>query len=188
MIAYLSGKIVVQRGSYIILGVAGVGYKVQYTFKKNVGEGTECELFIHNHIREDSSDLYGFDTLAELELFEKLISVNGVGPKAGMAIMSIAESDRIVSAIISEDTSFFQAIPGIGKKVAAKIILDLKSKVSGLSEMGDLQSLTKSSDVADALLTLGYKSSEIGSIMTKIPAEITSSEEKVRWCLKHMAK
>lgn len=188
MISYLSGKIIAERESYLILDVGGVGYKVHCARGSLSAGESKCELFIHNHIREDSNDLYGFKTIEALELFEKLISVNGVGPKAGMAIMAMADASRIIEAIISEDVAFFQAIPGIGKKVAAKIILDLKSKVSGLAGMGTFQNLTKSNDVADALLALGYKSNEIGMIMTKIPADISSSEDKVRWCLKNLAK
>lgn len=187
MIAYLFGKVQATSGNYLILNVGGVGYKIFYTFKKSYTDGDACELFIHNQIREDASDLYGFDSLPELEIFEKLISVNGVGPKAGVAIMSIAEPDRITSAIIQEDVAFFQAVSGIGKKVAAKIILDLKGKIAGLAGF-EFQNLTKENDVAEALTALGYKNLEISAIITKIPTEISSSEEKVRWCLKNLTK
>lgn len=188
MIAYLNGKIVVSRQNYLILNVGGVGYKIFSNLSNLVNQDNPIELFIYEHIREDINDLYGFGTIDELEIFQKLILVNGVGPKAGMAIMTMANPERISHAIIAEDVSFFQAIPGIGKKVAAKIILDLKSKISDL-ESGDIFGhLFESDDVANALATLGYKNSEIAGLITKIPSNIKTSEEKIRWCLRHISK
>jgi len=193
MISYLKGKVKLFKWGLIILDVHGVGYKIvvnpQIAIKNNIVDtGEEVEFFIHEHIREDADDLYGFITYQELELFEMLISVNGVGPKAGMNIMSFAKSDRIVSAISTDDVGFFTNISGIGKKAATKIILDLKSKVSGDKNINVLSRGGDSNDLFDALARLGYKNSEIAAIITKIPADIMDLEEKVRWCLKNLAR
>ena len=183
MISYLHGKVVLARWGLLIVDVNGIGYKVfvdpQIKIAENIiDSGKNIELYIHQHLREDSSDLYGFLTFQELELFERLISVNGVGPKAGLNIMGAAPTDRIIKAIIS----------GIGKKVAAKIILDLKSKISADKSVSFIGQMDDSEDLISALESLGYKKAELQGLITQIPLEIKSTEEKVRWCLKNISK
>lgn len=190
MIGYLKGKIKLFRLGLVIIDVNGVGYKVvvppQIGLPDNIVDTQkECELFIHHHIKEDASDLYGFLTFQELELFEKLLSVNGVGPKAAMTIIGMAPVDKIFDAIVSEDSNFFQSTPGVGKKVAIKIILDLKSKISNLKYTGNIGG-GEHQDIYDGLEMLGYKKQEIDKIIGKLPKELDSSEEKIRWCLKHL--
>jgi Holliday junction DNA helicase RuvA len=189
MIAYLSGKIIIEKPGFIILETGGVGYKV-FTDESKVQspQSKAVELFTYQNIREDTNDLYGFATFEELELFEKLISVNGVGPKAGMLVMASAPADKIISSILSEDLTFFKAISGIGNKVAAKIILDLKSKISGEDGSGVISQSGRSDDVIDALVSLGYKQVEIQRALTKIPPDIETPEDKIRWCLKNLTR
>jgi len=188
MISYLKGKAIISRPGFVIIETAGVGYAVSIPPQVNfIDDLKEYELFIHHHIKEDASDLYGFEKFDELELFEKLLSVNGVGPKAAMTIISMAPAEKITDAIISEDSKFFESAPGIGKKVAVKIILDLKSKISNLKYTGNIGGGAHQ-DVYDGLETLGYKKIEIDKIIGKIPPEIKSSEEKIRWMLKNLAK
>jgi Holliday junction DNA helicase RuvA len=189
MIAFLSGKIVLQKPAFLILDVNGIGYKVFTPL--NVGEieeNKELKLFIFENIREDCDDFYGFKTFPELELFQRLIAVNGVGPKAAMAILSNSSGDKIISAILSDDLSFFQSVPGIGKKVAAKIILDLKPKISSLSGEGVIGRMDEEDEVVEALVTLGYKKGEIASSLSGIPSSIIKTEEKIRWFLKNKKK
>jgi len=188
MISYLKGKVVVGKNGFIILEIGGVGYGVNVGIDKVSRNEQEYELFIHEHIREDADDLYGFLTFEELELFEKLISVNGVGPKAGMNIMGSFKSDEIKSAISAGNVAFFKAVSGIGNKVAAKIILDLKSKIGSIESGSIISGIDASDDVGEALQSLGYKPVEYQKILAKMPAEIDSTEEKVRWCLKNLAK
>jgi Holliday junction DNA helicase RuvA len=193
MISYLKGKVVLARFGVLIVDTCGVGHKVivspQIEIKPNIVDLQEpIELFIHEHIREDADDLYGFISYEELELFERLISVNGVGPKAGMAIMSSGKADEIVRAIISDNLGFFTAISGIGKKAAAKIILDLKSKLSGDRSVNILSGDSASEDLTEALHSLGYKQIEIMSVIGKIPATAETLEDKIKWCLKNLAK
>lgn len=193
MISYLKGKVVLARWGVLIIETCGVGHKVivspQIDIKPNIVDLQEpIELFIHEHIREDADDLYGFLSYEELELFEKLISVNGVGPKAGIAIMSSGKTEEIIRAIVSDNLGFFTAISGIGKKVAAKIILDLKSKISGDRSVNILSGSTVNEDLSDALQSLGYKQSEISSITGKIPSSTETLEDKMKWCLKNLSK
>lgn len=188
MISYLNGKIIVSKTGFLIIETGGVGYGVSVDASVMKKNGEQYEIFIHEHIREDCHDLYGFPTFEELELFEKLISVNGVGPKAGLNIMSAGNPDKIVSAIISDNLGFFTAISGIGKKVAAKIILELKSKLSGDRNINVLSGDAESDDLVDTLTQLGYKRPEISAVVTKMPENITGLEAKVRWCLRNLAK
>lgn len=184
MINYLNGKVRLIKSNFLILDVSGIGYRITVSPELPVKENDNLELFIHEHIKEDADDFYGFKTWEELELFEKLISVNGVGPKAGMAIMSSSKPEKIISSIISDDLSFFTGISGIGKKVAAKIILDLKSKLSGLDGSNIIFANEDENDILDALISLGYKRSEVAMIVSSIPTEVTTDQEKIRWCLK----
>jgi len=188
MISYLSGKIVLERPTFIIIDVNGVGYKVAIIPKIDLEVGQNIKVYTHQHIREDSSDLYGFESYEELELFDKLLSVNGVGPKAAMTIMSVAPVERIIEAITTEDSSFFLSTPGIGKKVSIKIIVDLKSKISGLKLSGAITSGRIKQEVIDGLSILGYKKAEIDKVISKLPEEIKDSEGQIRWCLKNLSK
>lgn len=185
MIAYLKGKIILIQADFVILDVNNVGHKVFISRNSLLQEKQAVEFFIHEHIREDSNDLFGFQTFKELTLFEKLISVNGIGPKVGLNIISSSDEQKISNAIAQENMSFFQSIPGIGKKVAAKIILELKSKMSE----NYIFSGNKDDDfVSEALISLGYKNNEIYNILSQIPTDFSTPEEKIKWCLKNLAK
>jgi len=188
MISYIKGKIILERPTFLIIDVGGIGYKISIIPKLDLKVGKEVRLFIHQHIREDASDLYGFITFEELELFEKLLSVNGVGPKAAMTIISLAPAAKIIEAIVSEDSNFFQSAPGIGKKVAIKIIVDLKSKVSGIELSAAISSGRVKEEVIDGLIILGYKKPEIDKVVSEMPIDLKKSEEQIRWCLKNLSK
>jgi len=191
MIGFLKGKIDTCRFGIIYLDVSGVGYKVNVLPQIKISEpqvGKNIKLYIYENIREDAYDLYGFLEYFELELFQKLLTVNGVGPRAAMAIMSSSSSEKIVQAIEEDDLTFFVSIPGIGKKVATKIVLDLKSKIS-LSQSADI--LSKSSDadnIVEALVSLGYQKVEIQKIIHKMPKDLNNDQDKMRWALKQMGK
>ncbi|MEK9156442.1 MAG: Holliday junction branch migration protein RuvA [Patescibacteria group bacterium] len=186
MIGYLTGKTILSRPGWLILEVGGVGYRIKTKPGLGVEEGRTVSFYIHHYLRENIEDLYGFDSPVELELFEKLLSVNGVGPKAAIAIMTLGDAKRITAAIAGNSLDFFLAAPGIGKKAAAKIILDLKSKISLGDDADVLNQMDAGGEVVEALAALGYKKAEVTKLLGRIPAEINNAEEKIRWCLKNM--
>ena len=177
----------ISKPGLVVLNVSGVGYKIYISSKIELKTGETGEFYVYQYIREDRSDLYGFKTFKDLELFEKLISVNGVGPKAAMAIMTISETAKIISAISLEDITFFCSIPGIGKKVAAKIILDLKTKIDLLGEKSIISSYESSVDIIDALVSLGYKKAEIIKVVGTFPLNLKSDQDKIKWALKELS-
>lgn len=189
MIGFLKGKIDTCRFGLIYLDVNGVGYKINIPPQIKISEpavGKNIKLYIYENIREDAYDLYGFLEYFELELFQKLLSVNGVGPRAAMAIMSASESDKIIQAIEGDDLTFFVSIPGIGKKVAAKIILDLKSKISLSQSESILGKSGESDNIVEALVSLGYQKVEIQKVIHKMPKDLSDDQAQIRWCLKEL--
>jgi len=188
MIAYLKGLVKYIGPNWLILDVNGVGYNVKLkTNNEKLKTNEIIELFIYHHIREDRSELYGFTSMEELQVFEMLLEVNGVGPKMAQNILEKAEFSKIKNAIAKGDSSFFLSISGVGKKLATKIILELKNKISD-SDFDILNSSDLSTDLLDAMESLGYKKSEIYPHIGKIPDNIDTTEKKVKWLLKNMQK
>lgn len=188
MIGYLKGKIIEQRRNEIWLDVSGVGYRVRVArkFEAESLKLEEIELFIHTAVREDAITLYGFTTIEELELFEMLIEVSGVGPKTAMEIVGVADGAEIVTAIQNADVNFFSRIKGIGKKSAQRIIIDLKNKIGSLKEV-DLTSEDEEEAVFMALKQFGFKSGDIQSALKQIDRS-KSEQEQVKMGLKLLGK
>ncbi|EKD56923.1 MAG: hypothetical protein ACD_58C00043G0008 [uncultured bacterium] len=198
MISYLCGTIKFIAPNWLILDVNGVGYKVYITtnyelrttkFRSSKLEvNSSAELYVYHHIREDASDLYGLETPEELQMFELLISVSGVGPKMAMNILSTYDVNKITQIIINSDASSLTAVSGVGKKLSMKMILDLKSKLDSgaINSFDDFDN--SSQDLFDALESLGYKKHEVSSLLAKIPSDLDTIEKKVRWILKHSKK
>jgi Holliday junction DNA helicase RuvA len=185
MIGFIQGKIIHQAASYVtILTSAGVGYKVHVPFKER--EKNEVKFFIHHHIREDTNDLYGFESSEDLLVFELLLSVSGVGPKAALSLVSALGRDSILRAIADGDVSVFKSISGIGNKVAAKIIVELKGKVVAGAGSGIL--IPEDDETVEALVGLGYKKSEVLPYLAKIPKDVKSVQDKVKYVLKSAGK
>lgn len=185
MIGYLKGKIITSETGKIIINVNDIGYFVFVPSSKYSVNQT-AELFIHHHIREDSDTLYGFTTQEELDLFELLLSVSGVGPKLALLIIGSGSVKTIINAIESGSPEYFRAVNGVGTKVAAKIIVELKNKITA----GELNigSLVTSSELSDGLLTLGYSRQEVNQVISKIPADILELKDKLQWAIKNIAK
>lgn len=164
MIARLQGRLVEKYPNRVIVDVQGVGYEAYVPLSTfyDLGEpGSEISLRIHTHVREDALALYGFATMLELQLFERLITVSGIGPKLALAVLSGIEPDTLVAAVRNGDVARLTAIPGIGKKTAERIGLELKDKMAGFrpaegAAPAVLASESLKSDVLSALLNLGY--------------------------------
>jgi Holliday junction DNA helicase RuvA len=197
MIGSIKGKIILKTEKFLILETAGVGYKINVspnTLSKvsallrsgKNDTGAPVSFWIHTHVREDALDLYGFLDYPELEFFEMLLSVSGIGPKGALAILGITSVETLRKAIGVGDTSYLTKISGIGKKTAEKIILELRDKVGNkASEKGD-GSLQNELDVLEALKSLGYSQNESREALKKV-AEIipnTDTNTKIREALK----
>ncbi|MCX6765370.1 MAG: Holliday junction branch migration protein RuvA [Candidatus Moranbacteria bacterium] len=189
MIAKIRGKIEYLKDSYAVVDVDGIGYKIfltSHTLGKIASVG-EVEFFVHTHVREDILALYGFLTMEELEMFELLIAVSGVGPKAGLGILSIASPKTIRTAILNDDPSILTKVSGVGKKTAERVILELKNKVADLS-IADRKEVMADSDALEALTSMGYTVSESREALKHIPAEIKDVGERVKMALKNLGK
>lgn len=178
MIVFLDGTVDTISADSLYLAVSGVGYQVfvPISVLSRVGKGTQIRVYTYQHIREDDLRLFGFLSLEELEVFKLLISVNGVGPKAGIAILSAYSVDDIVAAVQRADERLFASVSGIGKKGAAKIVIDLKGKVSGIRTAGiggqeKLIDVPVSDDLIEAMIALGYSEREVYPHVAKIDKE-----------------
>ncbi len=192
MIAYLNGEIIAKTNNYLILETGGVGYQVFIgeNFLAELKTGSRQEIYIHHRVREEASDLYGFKNLEDLNLFELLLSVSGVGPKSALAVLSLADTNDIKEAIVRGDASLLTKVSGIGKKTAERLVLELKNKVTRVSSGVNLVGggLSGSGDELDALMSLGYSLSDAREALNQVEASITSTGGRVKAALKYMAK
>jgi Holliday junction DNA helicase RuvA len=174
MIGYLTGKIISSKPTKILLDVNGVGYLVNIsinTFETISGKDS-ASLFIHTSVKEDSITLFGFSTEMEKEMFELLISVNGIGPKIALSILSGIRTDDLKRAIQSSDISRIVAVPGIGKKTAERLVLELGTKVNNLSGSDTVEiSHNAKTEAVAALITLGYNSKTAENIIREVLKE-----------------
>jgi Holliday junction DNA helicase RuvA len=177
MIGFLSGKVISSKPTKILLDVSGVGYVVFIsinTFEK-ISNKEKISLYIHTHVKEDSITLYGFHNESEKKIFELLISISGIGPKLALGVLSGIQTEDLKDAILNGDVSRIIAIPGIGKKTADRLILELKSKVGEVRVEGDSTvPHGVKQEAVSALTTLGYNyaTSEkvVRQILTSSPA------------------
>lgn len=189
MIRELKGQLGNIEGNALTLWVGGVGYYVfasPYTLGKVAGSDA-THLFIHTHVREDQLNLYGFLTRDELSMFELLISVSGIGPKAGMSILAIADPKTIRTAIVNKDPSILTRVSGVGKKTAEKVIIELQNKVSSL-DIADQAEALADQEALEALTALGYTVTEAREALKQVPSEIRNVGERLKLALKSLGK
>jgi Holliday junction DNA helicase RuvA len=188
VIARLRGCPAARRADALVLDVNGVGYLVTATTRAlRLAEGDgEVALEIHTHVREDALQLYGFADAAERELFEQLLSVSGIGPKVALAIVSGSTPAELRRAIVLEDTARFEAIPGIGKKTAQRVVLELKEKVSAAADAPEARGTDSHLVARDALVELGYTLGDAERALVDVDPELPA-EERVRVALKKAA-
>ena len=200
MFYYLEGTVADIALNLAVIDIGGVGYACKTTLStlSHLEKGKKAKLYTYCYIKEDAFDIYGFYGNSEKRCFEQLLSVSGVGPKAALSILSSASPETLALAIISDDESALTAAPGVGKKLAQRIMLELKDKVS--KEMPALKSSgyvttgehtqpgTKQRDAAAALAVLGYSQSEISAAMRPLDINALSIEEIIREVLKNSVK
>ena len=187
MIARLRGKPIARRPDGLVLDVNGVGYLLAVTpGVARRAEGAE-EVTVETYlvVREDALQLYGFADAGERELFEHLLSVNGVGPKVALSILSGSTASELRRAIALEDTKRFEAIPGIGKKTAQRVVLELKEKI-GLEVVPEASAPSDHFAARDALVELGYTLIDAERALAEVDADL-APEERVRQALRRAA-
>ena len=188
MISSLHGKVESLGSDWAIINVGGIGFQVYMptsTLSTLGAIGKEVQLYTHLHLREDNATLYGFASAEELSLFQTLISVTGLGPKMGLAMLSGMSVEQLVTAIATGSADLLTVIPGIGKKVASRIILELKEKIgAGWITTPATQLAQENTDVLAALTSLGYSAAEATKAVAALPATSDLNlEEKVKLAL-----
>lgn len=185
MIGSLRGRVIEKGPTWLLLEVGGVGYRVLVSpgvLAQISGDG-ETFMYIHDHVREDSRDLYGFFTLQDLSLFERLIGISGIGPKVGATILSIGSADRVRDGIMRGDIDVLTSVPGVGKKTAQKIVLELKGQL-----VEEAQDGTGDHEVIEALKSLGYPVQEAREALKHVSIELTDTSDRIREALKNLSK
>ena len=184
MIYFLDGEVVAAKKNYVAIRVGGVAYKIYSLEKFNLSEKTK--LYTYQYVKEDVLDLYGFRKESDLEVFEMMLAVSGVGPKMAMSITAGLGKDKIIQAISTGDTTLFRTVSGVGQKLAGKIIIELKNKIA----KGDLPGsfFEGGDEVVEALKTFGLERKEILDILKQLPSEAKTTEDKIKFVLKNVKK
>lgn len=191
MISRLTGQIVHFDPKFIVLDVNGVGYKVFTTVDilAKVEKEKSVTVWTYLAVRENALDLYGFTTLIELNFFELLLTVSGIGPKTALGILNSASVGAIETAVQTGDSSHLTKVSGIGKKVAEKIVLELKDKIEKISHSPEAKSAMKNdSDALEALKSLGYNQYEAREALKELPKTIIKTNDMIREALKILGK
>lgn len=189
MIGRLTGLLVAKQTDTVVLEVSGVGYEVAVTPQTLAalpGVGEEAVLHTHLYVREDLLGLFGFATSEQRDVFRLLLGLSGVGPKVALAMLGTIDPDELRRVVITDDADALTAVPGIGKRTAQKIMLELRAKLDVL-ELETTGSGAVAGDVRDALAGLGYGSEEIRDAMRELPADLPL-EELLRLSLQELGK
>ena len=197
MFAYIKGSLEEKSSDYVVIDVAGVGYKI-FMSSSAIAIMPECENIVkvhtYYHVREDNISLYGFNTKEELKLFELLISVSGIGSKTAISMLSNITPSSFALAVITEDVKKLTELPGIGKKGAQRIILELKDKLKAQEVEDEIQiekPVTNDENAEEAIAALqilGYTKKEIEKVLSKIDMQNMSTEEIIKMALKNLGK
>jgi Holliday junction DNA helicase RuvA len=188
VITHLKGIVIDKEERSAVIDVAGVGYKVFVTSQtiQTMREGKEVSLWTHLAVREDAHTLYGFPLKDELNFFELLISISGIGPKTALGILNVSSVQNIRKAVSTGDTSHLTKVSGVGKKIADKIVLELKGKFGAEEESGI--SLRDEVDALEALKALGYGHKEAREALKEVDQSIVDTGERVKKALKTLGK
>jgi holliday junction DNA helicase RuvA len=188
MFGHITGKIFDLKSTKAIIDTHGIGFVIHSTlsYLSKLRTGQEASFWTYTAVRENSIELYGFEKEEELRVFELLITVSGVGPKSGLAIISVAGVKSIEEAVVTNDTSSLTKISGIGRKTAEKIVLELSGKF-GNTRKGEASS-SEDIDVFEALKSLGYREREIQETIKNLPKNLSGANEKIKYALKNLGK
>lgn len=190
MIVSVSGKLAAMRENAVVVDVHGVGLKLfasARTLRAMPRRGTEVTLFAHLHVREDALDLYGFPSEPELALFEQLISVSGVGPKSALAVLDVGSLPDIIAAIAENRPDLLSRAPGIGKRSAERIVLELKSKVHAGRAEATIARMDADADLLETLMGLGYRREDVKAALDRIDKSVTDIGARLKMALKTLS-
>ncbi|MBD8003690.1 Holliday junction branch migration protein RuvA [Bacillus norwichensis] len=205
MYEYIKGTVEHIGPEYIVIENNGIGYQIltPNPFLFSVKKGVETVIYTYQHVREDILALYGFGTNTEREMFKKLISVSGIGPKGALAILAFGEPEQVIQAIEMEDEKFLTKFPGVGKKTARQMILDLKGKLHDVLPEGMLEAAADVSQKAEgavsdglveldeamlALAALGYSDRELKKVRPKLAKDVLTTDQYIKSALQMLLK
>ena len=199
MIAFVSGILEMKLNGFIVIDVGGVGYKIfmsEASIDSLGNLGDKVKVYTHQHVREDDISLYGFLTMEELNMFELLISVSGVGAKSALSILANVEPSSFALAVITNDTSKLVKIPGVGAKTAARIVLELKDKLKNQDMVSKKENVVKKATINEeeldeaisALQVLGYNRRDIEKVFEKIDLSNLTLEDMIKQGLKYLSR
>ncbi len=190
MIAFLTGSVALKGATYMLLDVAGVGYRLNMTTNSLAAlpaAGDEVTIHTYLHVREDELSLFGFEDVSEKEAFEQLLAVSGVGPKVALATLSALTAEALAQAVASQDVALISSVPGVGKKTAQRMIVDLADRLGSAEDPvsgGRADSAgAAAAESRDALLAMGFSAAEVSSAMRGVPTDADSQT-----MLKHALK
>ena len=186
MISYLNGKIILKKDKFIIVEVAGIGYKVflnRQTLLTLPEIGENLKVFTYQNVKEEALDLYGVLAYEGLEFFETLMDIRGVGPKSALDISDLGSLDKIKERILRQDEKIFEGIPGIGSKKAMTIILELTGKIKMLG-----QKKGSADEAEGALMQLGFSKQQAKDALSRVPSNIKNPEERIKLALKTLGR
>lgn len=177
MIGYLAGEVIHAEHGVVTVGVAGVGYDVSVPATlQHLSRGQVVEVFVHTHVREDAITLFGFESVRDREMFRLLLSTPGVGPSTALGALSTLSVDALTTAIFGEDVATIATIPGIGKKTASRLVLELAGRLPEAQSMMPVVALPSRTSVESALKSLGYGATEIREALDAVELPEDESE------------
>lgn len=197
MYAYIKGTLEIKGINYVVIENNGIGFKI-FMSSKSIGcignEGDIVKVHTHYHVREDDISLYGFVSEEELRMFEILINVSGVGVKSALTMLSDITPASFAMAVIQDDVTRLTKVPGVGKKTAQRLILELKDKLKKEDISGDaaaeedIKEIKIDNDAVTALQVLGYSKKEVEEVLQKVDTKNLSTEETIKMALKYLGK
>jgi len=190
MLSFIRGKIKNKGENFVILEQNNLGYKIFVNEKvlTELNQEEEAEFYLYENVREDADDLFGFLSFEELQLFEKLISVNGVGPRIALNIFATYSVEQILAAISNQQADVLSEVSGLGSKTAERIVLELKNKIEYIEGTGKIESVSVDNDALEALINLGYNKMQARDALNKVSKEIEDPGEQLKQALKILGK
>jgi Holliday junction DNA helicase RuvA len=190
MISHIRGNVIDIGDKYAVVDTGGIGYQIFISVEASasISVGAEANFWTHMAVRENSMELFGFIDREELDFFEMLIGISGIGPRGALTIISVAPVSTLKKAIGSGDTAYLTKISGIGKKTAEKMVIELRDKLSQLGHKSANGEHKEEMDALEALKSLGYSQNEARDALKNLPPEITSTNARIKEALKFLAK